>query len=124
MEHLLEEKDGIIDTAKHELRPFSVSVHDYLQYFVQRFIEWEEYQELFIKRSDDLPSNDFDYCKEYFNDWKEHLLGEERNTVTPHRGLVLRGVAIGETRCAYLLETIGQVSSMLEKSGFKVSVDR
>ncbi len=118
LEHLLEEDNGIINTAKHELRPFSMSVHDYLQYFLERFMGLSEYDE-FVNRSRYNPSLP---SEEHFNENKSHYLDEYSMSIIPHRKLLLSGVATDKENRAYLLETVAQVGNLLEKCGFKVGV--
>lgn len=118
LERLLEQNDGIINTAKHELRPFSVSVHDYLQYFLERFMGLSEYDE-FVNRSRYNPSLP---PEEHFNEHKSHYLDEYSMSVIPHRQLVLSGNGTDDENHAYLLETVTQVGILLEKCGFKVGV--
>lgn len=119
LERLLRENKGVINTAQVELRPFSVSVHDYLQYFFERFMGLSEYEEL-VNRSRYNPSLP---PEEHFNEHKSHYLDEYSMSVIPHRKLVLNGVATDEENRAYLLETVTQVGNLLEKCGFKVGVD-
>ncbi|MBS3123254.1 hypothetical protein J4437_01325 [Candidatus Woesearchaeota archaeon] len=118
LERLLEKNEGIINTIEHELKPFSVCVHDYLQYFLGRFVGLSEYDE-FVNRSRYNPSLP---TEEWFNEHKGHYLDEYRMAIIPHRQLLLRGVSTDEENRAYLLETVTQVGNLLEKRGFKIGV--
>lgn len=118
LERLLGENNGVINTVEHKLRPFSVSVHDYLQYFLGRFMGLNEYEEL-VNRSRYNPSP---ITEEDFNENKDHYLDEYRMSIIPHRQLVLRGVATDEENHDYLLDSVAQVGNLFEKCGFKVGV--
>ncbi len=121
LERLLKESGGMIDTDKFggiDLRPFTVNLHAYLKYFLERFVGLKEYHE-FVNRSRYNPSPT---SEEDFNENKNHYLNEYRMSIIPHRQLVLRGVATDEKNRAYLLETVAQVGNSLEKCGFKVGV--
>jgi len=83
LERILKENEGIIDTIDdlHKLKKFSVSLHDYLQYFLERFMGLNEFNEFVNRTKFGGKSPD----EGWFGEHKDYYLDEFKMTINPQR---------------------------------------